>query len=116
MSAAWAAYFAQYSTLFNQAGAQTNTAGIPYAGQTGLLGSAVASATNNPQVPTLDQQPQAPTVDANQGTQAQQDYSDQWIEYYIANGRPDYAEQIIQMKKQQQAQKQHQPQSQTTQQ
>lgn len=103
MSAAWAAYFAQYSTLFNQAGVQPGAGGLPYASQ-GLLGAGsqqVPSAAD----PALQHQAQATQAQPGQ----QQDYTDQWIEFYLRNGRADYAEQIIEMKKQQQAQKQQQP-------
>lgn len=117
MTAAWAAYFAQYSTLFNQAGAQPGAAaGMPFAGQSSLLGAsslsapAAAPTSNSQLLPQLDTQQQPAAADS-QGGQAQQDFSDQWIEYYLANGRPDYAEQIIQLKKQQQGQKQQQSQS-----
>lgn len=108
VSAAWAAYFAQYSNLFSQTGAQPGTASSPYAGQN-LIGAA-----NAQPVPQADQsihqqsQPQSqqssqPQVSSTQSGQ-QPDYSDQWIEYYLKNGRPDYAEQIIEMKKRQQQQ------------
>jgi anaerobic ribonucleoside-triphosphate reductase len=53
----------------------------------------------------MDLQPQQPTADPSASGGQSQDYSDQWIEYYIASGRPDYAEQIMQIKKQQQAHK-----------
>lgn len=129
MSAAWAAYYAQYSNLLNQAGGQPGAvgaaAGMPFAaaGQN-LMGA--ASAAQQPQVTN----PHTP-ADSHHSTQAtqsqvdpsqagatapavggaasgQQDFSDQWIEFYLMNGRPDYAEQIMEMKKQQQAQKQQQ--------
>lgn len=116
MSAAWAAYFAQYSNLFNQTGAQPGVTGSPYAGQN-LIG-----ATGTQPVPQADQslhqqtqqQPQQPSqtqVSSTQSGQARPDYSDQWIEYYLKNGRPDYAEQIIEMKKQQQQQQAQKQQS-----
>ena len=113
MTAAWAAYFAQYSTLFNQAGAQPGSAaGMPFAGQSNMMGAPAVVPTSNSQLmPQLDSQQQQPAAADNQGGQAQQDFSDQWIEYYLANGRPDYAEQIIQLKKQQQGQKQQQSQN-----
>lgn len=88
VSAAWAAYFAQYSSLYTQAGAQPGIPAMPYAGQN-ILGSQQVS----------DQQPTAQPTTVQPGGQ-QQDYSDQWIEFYMMNGRPDYAEQIIEMKKQ----------------
>jgi len=91
MSAAWAAYVAQYSNLLNQAGAQPAGANLPHAGQN------IIESANIPQVTQLDQQQPATQ-------QPVQDYTEQWIEYYIMNGRPDYAEQIIELKKQQQAQ------------
>lgn len=60
---------------------------------------------------TSQQQPQAPAAsDTNQEGQPQQDYTEQWIQFYLANGRPDYAEQIIEMKKQAQQQQQQQSQ------
>lgn len=102
--------------MFNQAGAQPGATNLPYAGQN-LMG---AGAQPMPQLdPTLQQKqqqqppqqqpPQQPQVQTpQQGAQPQQDYTDQWIEFYLMNGRPDYAEQIIEMKKQQQAQKQQQ--------
>lgn len=113
VSAAWAAYFAQYSNMFNQPGAQPGAAGLPYANQN-LLGAGgpqqVPGQTEQPlpQAPPPPQQ-QAPAAPPGAG-QPQQDYTDQWIEFYLMNGRPDYAEQIIEMKKQQQQQqKQQQP-------
>lgn len=108
MTAAWAAYFAQYSSMFNQAGAQPAAAGMPYNGQSGVLGASAPVSAPAVVPASNSQQSQQSSADPNQGGQAQQDFSDQWIEYYLQNGRPDYAEQIIQMKKQQQAQKQQQ--------
>ena len=111
MTAAWAAYFAQYSSMLNQA---TPQPGIPYGGQPGIHGAPAAAApagvpsSNNQAMPQLDSQQPPAAVDPGPGGSAQADFSDQWIEYYIQNGRPDYAEQIMQMKKQQQAQKQQQ--------
>lgn len=128
MTAAWAAYMAQYSSMFNQHGAQPNVqaaASIPYGapGQPNLLGSATAptatsaTPTMMPQiaasaVPTATSQlPGQPLpaggdpsqqVSSGGGSNQSQDYTDQWIEFYLANGRPDYAEQMIQLKKQQQ--------------
>lgn len=108
VSAAWAAYFAQYSNLINQAGAQPGATGMPYAGQN-LMGASSTQQVPQPEQPLQQQQqqpqqPQPPSqqVQPNQGA-PQQDYTDQWIEFYIMNGRPDYAEQIIEMKKQQHA-------------
>lgn len=112
VSAAWAAYYAQYSNMMTQAGPQLGSAGLPYAGQS-LLGAAGTQQASQP-----DQQPQQPQAQAQaqsmpgaqqpqQDGQPQQDYTDQWIEFYLMHGRPDYAEHIIEMKKQQQqAQKQ----------
>lgn len=108
MTAAWAAYFAQYSSMLNQTGAQP---GMPYAGQPNILGvpgvggPAAVPTSNSQAMPQLNPQQPPAAVDPGQGGQAQADYSDQWIEYYLQNGRPDYAEQIMQMKKQQQAPK-----------
>uniref|UniRef100_A0A6G1S893 Far upstream element-binding protein 1 n=1 Tax=Aceria tosichella TaxID=561515 RepID=A0A6G1S893_9ACAR len=112
MTAAWAAYFAQYSTLFNQTGAQPSTPGMPYPGQPSLLSStapvsapaAAPTTVSSQSVPQMDPQQPQQQPSADSGASGGQDYSDQWIEFYIANGRPDYAEQIIQMKKQQQQQ------------
>lgn len=106
ISAAWAAYYTQYATLFNQTGAQPSTPGMPYPGQPSMLGStapvatsaATPAAVSGQSVPHPDPQPQQPPADS--GASGGPDYSEQWIEYYMANGRPDYAEQIIQMKKQ----------------
>lgn len=98
MSAAWAAYFAQYSNLFNQTGTQP-----------GLMASSAqipSSQVSSAQVSST----QVSSSQVSSGQTHQQDYSDEWIEYYLKNGRADYAEQIIEMKKQQQAQKQQQQQ------
>lgn len=65
----------------------------------GVTSQAAAPTSGGQQIPDLDTQQSAGDLASN--AQSQQDFSDQWIEYYIANGRPDYAEQIIQMKKQQ---------------
>jgi hypothetical protein len=116
MTAAWAAYFAQYSTLFNQTGAQPGTPTMPYPTQPSLLGStapvtaqatAAPAAVGSQSVPQMDPQTQQASADVGSSGGQTQDYSDQWIEFYIASGRPDYAEQIIQMKKQQQQQQAH---------
>lgn len=114
LSASWAAYFAQYSNLFNQ----TAAAHTPGAGISGYPGQSLMNAGSSPQVPqqaeqTVQSQAGVGVASAGAGTNVtagagQQDYSDQWIEFYLMNGRPDYAEQIIEMKKQQQAQKQQQ--------
>lgn len=90
MSAAWAAYFAQYSNLYNQAGAQPGAAATLTQPQP----------LQPPQPPQPSQQQGEPG--APQAAQ-QQDYTEQWVEYYILNGRPDFAETLIQMKKQQQS-------------
>lgn len=131
MTAAWAAYMAQYSSMFNQPGAQPNAGGgAPTAAAAMAYGAAPAgmmgapAATTTPMLPTMapnaSGQQQAPlAVDPSQQQQANmggggggapvaganpsQDYTDQWIEFYLANGRPDYAEQMIQLRKQQQA-------------
>lgn len=120
MSAAWAAYFAQYSSLFSQTGAQQGTPQVPQLDQSQLQ-TQLQPQVPQPQIPQpqmpQQQQPHQPHQQQQQPsqlshlagsttTQPQQDYTDQWIEFYLANGRPDYAEQIIEMKKQQQQQQQ----------
>lgn len=95
--AAWAAYFAQYSSVYGTAGAAqaSAAAGLPYTGQN------IIAPTTGQQLPQEDQS--HGTQGSSLAQQPQQDYSEQWIQYYIASGRPDYAEQIVELRKQQQA-------------
>lgn len=111
MTTAWAAYFAQFNML-NQ-GAQPAAAGMSYGGQPGLLGPAGGPAAATQQMPHMNQQaPAAPATTADMSQQAvagaggQPDYSDQWIAYYRANGCENYAQAVIEMKKQAQQQQQ----------
>lgn len=83
MHAAWAAYDAQYAaSLLNQTAA--------YAGQELLP-------TSTSQQMPLEEPPHGASNAAVE--QPKPDYSDAWIQYYIANGRLDYAEQVVEMKK-----------------
>lgn len=120
MNAAWQAYFAQYSTMFNQAGGAPGAAAamgagapaMPYGQQ--LLasadGMAAAAAAADPMMAAQQhmQQQQAQQMAGAGAAGQQQDYTDQWIEFYMMSGRPDYAEQVIEMKKQAQKQQQQQ--------
>lgn len=113
VTAAWAAYMAQYSNhMFNQpTGAAASPGGLPGypSGQaaTGLgsmgVQAAPAQAPMMTQQPSqIPQTPQAPTATTAVSGQSAPDYSNQWIEFYIAMGRPDYAQQVVELKKKQQ--------------
>lgn len=93
VSAAWQAYFLQYSTLCNQAGPQVAGA-MPYGAQNLMNPSAQ-------QVSSSSDQSTHHQVQPNQQQQPQKDYTDEWVEYYIQHGRADYAEQILGYKKEQ---------------
>lgn len=118
---------AQYSSMYSQAGSQPGMQpGMAYgaAGQPGLLGSTTgavhpSASSASAMLPNMSgagisassgqHQSGAPQVPGGDGgppgqSNQSQDYTDQWIEFYLANGRPDYAEQMMQLKKQQQAQ------------
>jgi len=134
MTAAWAAYMAQYSSMYSQTGAQANpqaAVGMAYgtaAGQANLIRASTNAAPNSSAPTMIPQMASNSSLSAQAGQPLQptgadtsqqqtsgdstnsQDYTDQWIEFYIANGRPDYAEQMIQLKKQQQQQLAQNPQ------
>lgn len=82
-SIAWSAYMAQYNAFISQGAANVTQAGT---------------------MPALQSEQPQGVAAPPAAVAGQKDYTDDWIEYYMANGRPDYAQQLIEMKKQQQQQ------------